>query len=73
MSSVSKVCAGTAFLGVIELNSTFFLPFLQATAIERLRFCFAGCGFVGDVDFLRERDTNFFLDFKQDLVSPDPN
>ena len=68
ISSVSKVCVGTTFLGG-ELNLTLFLPFLPATAIEDLRFCFAGCGFIGDFDFLREGEASFF--FNTDLTSAD--
>ena len=72
MSSVSNVCAGAVFLGG-ELNLTLFLPFLPATAIEDLRFCFAGCGFIGDFDFLREGEASFFFNFNADLVSTDAN
>lgn len=68
MSSVSNVWAVAAFLGG-ELNLTLFLPFLPATAIEDLRFCLAGCGFIGDLDFLREGEASFF--FSVDLTSID--
>ena len=68
MSSVSKVCVGIIFLGGVP-NLTLFLPFLPATAIEDLRFCFAGCGFIGDFDFLREGEASFF--FNTDLTSAD--
>lgn len=68
MSSVSNVCVGTAFLGG-ELNLTLFLPFFPATAIDDLLFCFAGGGFIGDFDFLREGEASFF--FNTDLTSAD--
>ena len=68
ISSVSKVCVGATFLGG-EPNLTFFLPFLPAAAIKDLRFCFAGCGFIRDFDFLREGETNFLLN--TDLTSAD--
>jgi len=73
MSSVSNVCVGATFFGGGELNLTLFLPFLPATAIEDLRFCFAGCGFIGDFDFLREGEASFFFSFDADLVSADAN
>lgn len=66
MSSVSNVCMGTAFFGG-ELNLTLFRPFLPATTIDDLRFCFVGCGFIGDFDFLREGEASFF--FNTDLTS----
>ena len=68
ISSVSNVCIGTVFFGG-EPNLTLFLPFLPATAIEDLRFCFAGCTFIGDLDFLREGEANFF--FNADLTPAD--
>lgn len=68
ISSVSKVCVGIGFLGG-ELNLTLFLPFLPTTAIDGLLFCFAGCGFIGDFDFLREGEASFF--FNADLTFAD--
>ena len=65
ISSVSTVCVGAVFLGG-EQNLTLFLPFLPTTAIDDLLLCFAGCGFIGDLDFLREGEPSFF--FNADLT-----